>query len=366
VIDASSPDEVAGVLLSYLRNRIGERSLDYAEIPHRIFGGNRTFVYGFRLEGAPPPYSEPLILRVYRPSSDDERARLEAATQATLANLGYPTPPVLIWSDSRDTFGGAFMIMERLAGRPLMLSDPPEEMTAQTMFRQLLPELGRFLFGRWPRLLANVQVRLHRIDTESFLKMIGSEGLHRDLLGMKSKIGRLAASIDEHSIEGLRSGLEWLDNNRPQDADRYSICHGDFFPNQVFERDGAVTGVIDWGDVIVGPSELDVGIVKAGIETLPAPLGGFGLALQRRIARRYISAYQRLRSLDPVALRYGEAFRCFRTLLGVSLRRLAMAGSTGLDPAPNPYDDPLADERLVARFYAVTGVRVRPAPPLAV
>jgi aminoglycoside phosphotransferase (APT) family kinase protein len=360
VTDPRGPDEIASTLITYLRGSIGPPALDYAEPPSQIFGGNRSFVYGFRLRDAPAPYSKRLILRVSRSTGGGESTQIEAAIPTALADLGYPVPRVLDWSDSRDPFGGAFMMMERLEGSPLVLGDPPEEMTGRSIISHLLPELGRLLFGHWPSLLAGIQAQLHDLSTDSFLRKLESDGLQPGLLGIDSAVDRLAASIGQHPVEGLRPGLDWLLENCPS-TNLSSICHGDFFPNQVFEQDGVVTGVIDWSDVIIGPAELDVGIVKAGIETLPAPWGGVGLALQRRIAGRYVAAYRRLRSLDPPALRYGEAFRCFRTLMSVAVRRLGAEREIGIDVGPNPYDNALAEERLTSRFLALTGVPVTAA-----
>jgi aminoglycoside phosphotransferase (APT) family kinase protein len=252
--------------------------------------------------------------------------------------------------------------MERLPGGPILLGDPPEEMTGRTIFLQLLPDMGRVLLGNWPRLLAEVQVRLHELDTEAFLRRLEADGVPRSRLSVEAAVRRFAAEVEEHNLDGLRPAVDWLNDHRPKATDGGSICHGDFFPNQVFAQEGSVVGVIDWSDVIIGPAELDVGIVKAGIETLPGPLGPLGVALQRFVSKRYVTAYRKLRALDTGALDYSQAFRCVLTLLSVATRRLAIAEAETPEPGPNPYDHPLAEARLTSRLCELTGVRATIPP----
>jgi aminoglycoside phosphotransferase (APT) family kinase protein len=357
MIDPSDPNQVGTALLRYLRDALEAPGLAYIEQPQPIFGGNRTFVYGFQLGNAPEEYSGPLILRVLRPAEDPESVPLEAGAQAALVDLGYPAPLVLHWSTEPDRLGGPFQVMIRLPGDGLVLANPPEEMTGFTLLRQLLPEFRRLLFGPWPGLLAEIQVRLHELDVDAFREKLSAHGFSQDRITLASHIERFADAVDSHSIEGLRAGLEWLRGNRP-DATSASVCHGDFFPNQVLAQDGRVTGVIDWGDVMIAPAELDVGIVRTGLETLAPPLGRPGTALQGWLARKYVAAYERLRPLDPSLLGYGDAFRCFRTLLWTAVRRMAVAGAVVGEPGPNPYDNSVSEGKICSRFERLTGIKL--------
>ncbi len=362
MIDPADPNRIAVALVDYLRDTLRAPDLACVDQPQPIFGGNRTFVYGFRLRNAPEAYAGPLVLRVSRSPEDAQATSLEAGVQLALANLGYPTPSVLTWSTDGNHLGGPFQVMVRLPGKPLVLADPPEETTARGMLTQLLPELRRLLFGPWPGVLADVQVELHQLDIESFREELKAHGSSEDRLALTSHIKRLTDTVNRHSIEGLREGFRWLREHCPAGGD-LSICHGDFFPNQVLVEDGRDAGVIDWGDAMIAPSELDVGIVKAGIETLPVPLGRAGATLQRWLAQKYVAAYENLRPLDFSRLQYGEAFRCGRTLLQIANRRMGMAGQIDVEPGPNPYDSAVGEERLVSRFYELTKTRASvPAP----
>jgi aminoglycoside phosphotransferase (APT) family kinase protein len=354
MIDLASPQEVADALLAHLRSSQGAQTLEFAERPERVPGGNRTFVYGFELANAADGFDQPLILRIARSQGGEKTIALEGAIQSALFQLGYPTPRILASSDDPDVLGGPFQIMQRLPGKALVFNDPPEDMTGATIFRQVLPELGQLLFGRWPNVLAELQLKLHNLDVEQFVAKVEAAGHLVGALTLEAELRRRSAEVEEHDHDGLRSAMAWLVENCPSDNEDRSICHGDFFPNQVLVNDEGGSGVIDWGDVFIGPGELDVGIVKAGLETLPTPLGSVGFALQKWLGRKVVAAYEALRPLDPSLIEYGQAFRCAGTLLSVATRRLNQRA--GLEIGPNPFDDPIGERRLIDSLRTLTGV----------
>src|SRR5262245_9301957 len=112
--------EPARSLLEHLRAELHSPGLDYAEPLTPIAGGYDTRIFAFRLTGASEPFSIPLILRILSNQYPSARALTERATQNTVARLGYPAPRVLLASSDPTILGGAFLIMERLAGRPLL------------------------------------------------------------------------------------------------------------------------------------------------------------------------------------------------------------------------------------------------------
>jgi aminoglycoside phosphotransferase (APT) family kinase protein len=94
--------------------------LGYAELPIAIRGGYDTQVFAFRLSGTTGIWARPLILRLLGPQHDPQRAIREQVTQNTVAALGYPAPRVLSASADPTALGGGFLVMQRLAGRPLL------------------------------------------------------------------------------------------------------------------------------------------------------------------------------------------------------------------------------------------------------
>src|SRR2546425_9076996 len=146
--------EPARRLLEHLRAELHEPGLGYAELLTPITGGYDTRIFAFRLSGAPEPFSIPLILRVLGSQHPPARALSERATQNAVAGLGYPAPRVLLASPDPPTLGGAFLVMERLAGRPLL--------DAQ--------RLGV------ASVLVEMQLRLHALDAEVLLLALDREG----------------------------------------------------------------------------------------------------------------------------------------------------------------------------------------------
>src|SRR5262249_12720307 len=145
-------DALAQRLVDYLRADLREPGLQYAEPPAAISGGYDTQGFGFRLQSAHEEWSRPLILRVLGSQHDPRRALREAVVQNTVATLGYPAPRVLVASADAVALGGAFLVMERLAGRPM-------------------------LDTRWLRVasaLAETQARLHVLDARPLVEAMES------------------------------------------------------------------------------------------------------------------------------------------------------------------------------------------------
>ena len=56
----------------------------------------------------------------------------------------------------------------------------------------------------------------------------------------------------------MREGLRWLVEHRPAEPARLSICHRDFHALNVLFADGEVTGIVDWGGLLVADPVFDV------------------------------------------------------------------------------------------------------------
>ena len=142
-------------LRDHLRTALGERHLEFAERPIRLTGGFDTQIFAFRLAAALAAFSGPLILRLLDAHHDPTRALRERATQNALADLGYPAPRVLLATADVTLLGGAFLIMQRLAGQPL----------------------PKVRIGAIASVLAGFQARLHDLDPVAFLRAVTREGL---------------------------------------------------------------------------------------------------------------------------------------------------------------------------------------------
>src|SRR5262245_55938191 len=111
-------------LLEYLRAALPGSRVDFAEPLVPISGGFDTEISAFRLNGAEPALSGPLVLRVLGPHHDPLRALRERAVQNAVADMGFPAPRAPLACADPDILGGAFLVMERRPGRPPLPARP--------------------------------------------------------------------------------------------------------------------------------------------------------------------------------------------------------------------------------------------------
>jgi aminoglycoside phosphotransferase (APT) family kinase protein len=313
--------EIKARLLKYLARAFDCPGLDYAVGPDRILGGRDAAIFGFAIEPALPGLSGPLILRLARAQTNPSRVQLEAIVHNTLAAMGYPVPRVVAMEPEVTVLGGPFMIMTRLAGRPLAqeIDSIGRGSSFVDQVRRLasLPAILSGITDTW----VDVQIRLHELPPETLFGALAEADIKRDRITLDGQLTRLEGVIEECNLAGLRAGMSWLLSHRPQAPLRAAICHGDFHPLNILAEQGRVTGIIDWSNVVIASAEMDVGSALANISTVPfdvprllsVPLSG----LVRLILRRYYRAYCKRRALDDVAVRYFQIFRAIAQLASV-------------------------------------------------
>jgi hypothetical protein len=76
------------------------------------------------------------------------------------------------------------------------------------------------------------------------------------------------------------------------------------------------------------------------------------------LVRRFLSTYRELRAIHEPLMRFGEVLRAVQTLVGVSVRRRALAGVIAEKPGPHPYDSPLGVELLRSYLASAASVEV--------
>jgi len=282
-------------------------------------------------------------VRVLNPAHDPLRALKERATQNTLAALGYPVPRVLTARADRGPLGGAFLVMERAPGRPLL--------DAQRVGAS--------------RVLAQAQTRLHALDADALLRALDEEGraagggFDRHAITYEGYLAALDRRIRQGPLEGLSQGMRWLFEHRPTPSASRVICHGDFHPQNLLVADGRVSAVLDWPNVVVAEREYDVASTRAilaltpiELSAVPAALRPLAALLRPVMVARYLSTYRRSRPLDPSRLRYYETASCMRGLVRATETR-ATGGA-----AANPLEASSFADRLAARFTRISGVPV--------
>ncbi len=338
--------DLAPRLLGYLRTQLGAPGLEFSEPLTAITGGFDTRIFAFRLSGAPPTLSGPLILRLLGPHHEPGRVLRERATQNALADQDYPAPRVFLASTDPTHLGGAWLIMERLPGKPLL-------------------EAGLFRIGR---VLVETQWRLHALDARALLRALDQEGLAAsaaggpaisgDMVSLDSHLAQLRDRVVRGSLRGLEPAMAWLGERRPPSPSRLVICHGDFHPHNILVSGSAVTGVIDWPNTVVADPAYDVAATRAILTLAPVELFAVPAALRWLIrvvrpvmVRRYLAGYRRHRALDPGALAYYEALCCMRGLVRAAESRLRRGAAP-----PNPLDVSSFADALAGHFSRITGI----------
>jgi aminoglycoside phosphotransferase (APT) family kinase protein len=325
-------------LLPYLRERL-RVGVGFADPPAPLSGGFDTTILGFRLTGAPPDWSGPLILRVMTRADQGPRVLREAAVHAALVRAGFPAPRVLLHDTDVAPLGLPFLVMERLPG--------------ETMW-SALAKAGPLAFLAMPRQLAELQARLHREGGGALRECAQALGLDPLVMGVQADVERLHRRIAREKLAGLLPAADWLVAHFPAPVQAEVICHGDFHPLNIMMDGGRISGVIDWANVVLGEPAYDIAALRTiGFYAdlgVPAWARGPATLARRLMVRRYMSLYRAAAPLETRNLPYYEAIRI--------LSALTFAGEQRLQ-AGNPWNAPHTVKWLVRRFDAITGIRVR-------
>jgi aminoglycoside phosphotransferase (APT) family kinase protein len=309
-----------------------------------VTGGFDTRIYTFRLVGAPPALSGPLILRVLAAHHDPPRALREQAIQNALAAQGFPAPRAPLATADPAALGAGFLIMERRPGRPL------------------LERRGLGMAG----VLVRAQRRLHALDPEPVRRAIeaavpGGAEAHM----VEGHLARMETRIARGALLGLVPALGWLRANRPALEGPRVVCHGDFHPQNILvEGRREVTGVLDWPNMLFAERACDVAASRVilryapvGVAGVPRHLRWLVRAARAVLVRRFMAGHRRAQPLDRGALRYYEALACMRGLTRVAENRTF--ADAGVASTLSTLDRSSFGERLARRFVTLTGITPR-------
>jgi aminoglycoside phosphotransferase (APT) family kinase protein len=321
--DNQSLPDINNNLLSYLHSELDNQQVTYISLPTPVTGGFDTRIFRFQLKGAPNKLSRPLILRLFKKSSQ-HRATFESAVQNAVADSGYLAPRAFFTCTDESVLGGSFMIMELMPGQTMMTSEPIRIINIPLKIM--------------PVMLAKAHLDLHRIDSDSVRNSLDSAGINQDKYSFDRRFDWLVKQIETPRFEWLQSGLQWIVENLPEDPDRLVVCHGDFHPINILTKDGEVSGVLDWSGFLVSDPAYDVGITKfLGVIVFNSFFEEF--------TNLYYDHYQKASPVDSVRVDYYMAFRCLWALLE------GVEGHSG-------WSQPEIMVSLSERFEKITSVRL--------
>lgn len=319
---------VSESLRDYLRFRLGVADLDFREAPTPITEGYSTYIYRFRLganDELADGFQRPLILRAYSSISGLPQLQHEAAVQRHMHGRGYPVAEPLLVEESDSLLGGPFMIMEQLPGRTLL----------DELFRRF------WRIAHAPIEMAEMQARLHRMSVDGFPGPGLGQGESGDFL--TRQLQDLRDGIEEHRLEGLQPGLEWLEEHRPPLPLQPSIVHLDFHPMNMLCRWRRCTGILDWCDSDIGDRHADVASSLVLIRSAPDAIAK---TLYQRLWtlpgrwlfwKSYLQAYRKRLPLDEQTLAYYVAWAALRRLCRRGMCSRTSPRVNGCKPALHHY-----------------------------
>ena len=315
--------EMAQRLLYHLARAFGCPDAVYLAGPIRVQGGFDAAIFGFTLDRVPPSLMGPLILRLSHANADPGRVKLETVVQNTLAEMGFPAPPVMVTESDPGILGGPFMVMTRLSGPAHGIEGLGAGTSLVGQLRLLfnLPAVLARIIDQW----VDMQIRLHQLPAETLLRAVTAAGIDARAITFEGQLARLSTMVERSDLIGLKPGLTWLDGHRPPQAREAVICHGDFHPLNILADKNQPTGVIDWANAVIAEPAMDVGSAIANMSAVPLPLPWAlrvtAHAIIGAALRRYERTYRALRPLDDRAVRYYQVFRAVAQLVGVGLAR---------------------------------------------
>ena len=299
--------DISEQLIRVLRSVTGTPGLEYERGPEPLRGGFWAELLSFSLANQPAGWPGELVARLM---PEPGVALKETIVQRAVAAAGFATPVVRAAGGPDCGLGRAFMVMDRVAGGPLLSG----------LDGALAPAAVPRLLREIPDLLATSMARLHALDpclVRGELEQVREVPITLD--GLLSMLERFAAEFGRQDLAGA---ARWLAGHPPVRAPDV-ICHGDLHPFNLL-ADGDRVTVLDWSTAILAPRAHDVAFTSLLLSEPPLHVPGwqrpFVKLCGRVLARRFVRSYQRqtAAAIAPVELTWHQAVVCLRALVEVA------------------------------------------------
>jgi aminoglycoside phosphotransferase (APT) family kinase protein len=222
----------------------------------KLGGGLMSDVFAVELERA--PFDRVVVKRV-RPDDDVNRDfDVEWECLGFAERIPVPAPRRVALDADGGWFGVPALVMTQLPGRA--------DVTPQNV-------------DDWLRQLALVMATIHATDTEGATGALlrPPEVWEGPTFRAGPLVERSIAAIDEHVPRGGWPPV---------------VIHGDFHPGQTLWQRGRLSGVVDWGDLLLGSRWYEVAYCRADVVFL------HGVKAADRILHHYVD----ITGLEPVDL----------------------------------------------------------------
>jgi aminoglycoside phosphotransferase (APT) family kinase protein len=331
-------------LLGVLREASSSPDLTYATAPEPLTGGFYAELFAFSLKDLPSDWPADLVARVM---PDTELAKKETAVQAAVASAGYPTPMVRASGGPEHGLGGAFLVMDRARGAPLLngINGLGAVLSALRTLRAI------------PDVLAPSMASLHALEPSLVRDRL--EPKTNFPLTLEDFLVELRKVAAEYQRSDLEAVADWLIEHplppRPQ-----VICHGDLHPLNLL-MDGERAWVLDWSTALLAPRTFDVGYTSLLLQEPPLIVPPMVRGAVRRIsaglAHRFVRRYEQLSetTIDPAELRWHQGVTCLRALVEVA----GWTREEGAIEARVGHPWLLCQKSFASRLATLTGIEVQ-------
>ena len=308
-------------LAQFIRRELPEAdAISISDVTHASGGLSRDhFLFDLRWSQGSAQHEWPLVLI----RDGDRPGQTDRGGEFRLLQALEPTSipvPRTYWCDmSGSWLERPFIVMERVGGAvtpPFQV--PYMESPAQ---RQKLTE--RFV---------DILCDLHLLDWRA----LGIDFLEtpvcatEELAAAAAKLFRATVQMTEvlEPSPTLERGMDWCVGNAPR-TQRWTLCHGDYKPDNILHADGEILAVIDWERARISDPMADLGYVCA--PHLQVGSLASGLAEQESILRRYEARTGF--EVEPEAIRFWQVHWLLLTCFYFGLRTMD-AASRGHDAGP--------------------------------
>jgi aminoglycoside phosphotransferase (APT) family kinase protein len=224
----------------------------------------------------------------------DSNNDLEFELYTALAGSGIPAPKVNWIERDGAAIDRPFYIMERLPG-----ATDGRTLATSPDYAEARPVIARRK--------AEILARIHQFDIERIPSL---ERPPSPAAAARHELDRWEATMRADTLEPqpvLELAFNWLKRHLPPPPERLALVHGDYRTgNFLYEKNGDITGILDWEMAHVGDPIEDVGWVVMR----PWRWGGDdrvgGLCKRDEFVRMYEEAGGA--KVDPVALKFWEVF----------------------------------------------------------
>jgi aminoglycoside phosphotransferase (APT) family kinase protein len=298
-----------------------------------LASGWETSIFEFSVAAPCPrdhdlPAGQPLVLRCYQGSVAADKGIREWAIMRLLVDVNYPLPRPYLFERDEEPLGAPFLIMERVAGRPLF---------SVSAFPQAFKTFSLGFIG-----FVRAQVRLHSlgIDGQIGIDQVPQAYVRPNLPNTLPLLERLfriiEGRIEEGPLPGLRDALACIRRR----AARFSpapatLVHMDYHPQNVMVSGLRVTGVLDWVNADYGDRYLCAATTAVILSTsaMEDPYwmddNPAGNGLRALFAALYLPLYHAAAPMELERFRYAQGVAALLRLSMFGMMRVRGPESVG-------------------------------------